>query len=169
MWRSTVSGRSAPTIAASGALHGPAAIRTRSAAIKPSVVDTFQTEPPAFDRHDAVAQVDLGAELAGALEQALRREHRIGVPRVALERRDRDPVEVERRPLRRHLLRFEEVGRDALVVQARHDLAHRRLVLGRVQHQQAGLAEPASRPVCCSKSRNIAIESPATRARNAFV
>jgi hypothetical protein len=28
---------------------------------------------------------------------------------------------------------------------------------------------PASRPVCCSKSRNIAIESPATRARNAFV
>ena len=44
--------------------------------------------------------------------------------------------------LRHHLLRFEEVGRDALVVQARHDLAHRRLVLGRMEHQQAGLAEP---------------------------
>ncbi len=28
---------------------------------------------------------------------------------------------------------------------------------------------PESRPVCCSKSRNIAIESRATPARNAFV
>ena len=96
----------------------------------------------ALDRGDAVAQTDLGAELAGAFEQSLRGQHRVGVPRVAFERGDRDPVQVERRPLGHDLLRFEQVGRDALLGQPRHDLAHRRLVLGGMQHQQPGLAEP---------------------------
>jgi hypothetical protein len=39
------------------------------------------------------------------------------------------------------LLRLEQVGRDALLGQPRHDLAHHGLVLGRMQHQQPGLAE----------------------------
>ena len=94
-----------------------------------------------LDRRDASVK-RLGAELAGAFEHPLGCEHGVGVAGVALEGRDRDPVEIEGRPFGHDLLGFEQVGRDALLVQAWHDLAYGRLVLGWVEHEQTGLAEP---------------------------